>query len=86
MPDSSAVAAFHAEVVSLYPDLTEEMSDEEIDDSPWMAALYTGPGFRLAAISWSRSVMVAANLRFLANRHGLICYDPQADIVIAPAR
>ncbi|GLX96619.1 hypothetical protein [Herbidospora sp. NBRC 101105] len=82
VPDAPAVRTFHEQVISVYPDLTSESTDEDVENSPWMSELFTGPGFLIAAVSWSRSVEVASTLISLAKRNGLICYDPQANLVI----
>jgi predicted nucleic acid-binding protein len=70
---SRAVDEFYAEVVSVYRDLTEE----NMEVSPWTSRLYHTPECVIATISWSRHKEVAFELLDLATKHGLTTYDPQ---------
>jgi hypothetical protein len=75
---SVAVSEFLADLVKVFPDLTEENADS----SPWMSPLYFSDAFVVASISWSRQQVMATALAALARKHGLVCYDPQAEAVI----
>lgn len=74
-----AVERFHADVVGVFPDLTEE----NMDESPWMAELYFSPSFLVVNISWSKRVEVSEVLLRLSRKHGLVCYDPQGEAVFS---
>ncbi|SOD81784.1 hypothetical protein [Streptomyces sp. Ag109_G2-15] len=76
---NSAVGDFLADVVKVFPDLTEE----NMDNSPWMSPLYYSDAYVVASISWSRQQVMARALTALARKHGLVCYDPQAEAVIS---
>ncbi|MFF9194912.1 hypothetical protein ACF09L_06880 [Streptomyces sp. NPDC014779] len=73
-----AVGAFLADLVSVFPDLTEE----NMDASPWMSPLYCSEAFVVASVSWSRQHVMTRALAALARKHGLVCFDPQAEAVI----
>ena len=75
--ENPAVGRFNADVVSVFPDLTEENADE----SPWSSPLYSSDSFTVASISWSKQAIVSQALIALAKKHGLICYDPQSGTV-----
>ena len=77
-PDG-AVARFLADVLADYPDLTEE----NMDVSPWASSIYSNTECVLVAISWSRAADLGPALRQIASRHGLITYDPQEEQVLA---
>jgi glutamine synthetase type III len=47
-----------------------------------MSPLYFSDAFVVASISWSRQQVMATALAALARKHGLVCYDPQAEVVI----
>jgi hypothetical protein len=70
---SPAIDEFHAEVVSIHQDLTEE----NMEASPWTSRLYRTSECVIATIAWSRHQEIAAALLELANKHGLTTYDPQ---------
>ncbi|MGC4987021.1 hypothetical protein ACLQ18_41585 [Streptomyces sp. DT193] len=74
-----AVSDFLADVVKVFPDLTEE----NMDGSPWMSPLYFSDAFVVASISWSRQQVMARALAALARKHGLVCFDPQAESIIS---
>ncbi|MFJ4185165.1 hypothetical protein [Kitasatospora sp. NPDC089509] len=74
-----AVGNFLADVTRVFPDLTEE----NMDDSPWMSPLYFSNSYVVASISWSRQQVMTRALAALARKHDLVCYDPQAEAVIS---
>ena len=57
----------------MFGDLTEE----NMEDSPWASPLYQTPEGVIVDIAYSRSEEVAPTLRQLASKHGLTVYDPQ---------
>ncbi|WP_371778488.1 hypothetical protein [Streptosporangium subroseum] len=75
--ESPAIEVFHQAVISAYPDLTEE----NMNESPWASPLYVTSECVIAAISWSRSSEVSSVLLDLASTHGLTAYDPQDQVV-----
>jgi hypothetical protein len=79
--ESQGVKAFFRDVVSIFPDITEENAEE----SPWASALYRTPECVLVAISWSRRDELVPTLLSLAARHGLTTYDPQEQTVYHPS-
>ncbi|MFI1108314.1 hypothetical protein ACH4TU_10200 [Streptomyces physcomitrii] len=75
--ESSAVEDFYRAVISEFPDLSEE----NMEESPWASPLYVTAECVIAAISWSRSSEVSSVLLGLASTHGLTAYDPQDQVV-----
>ncbi|MFJ5880437.1 hypothetical protein [Kitasatospora cineracea] len=76
---SAAISEFLADLIKVFPDLTEENAES----SPWMSPLYFSDAFVVASISWSRQQVMTRALAALARKHGLVCYDPQAEAVIS---
>lgn len=74
-PAHESVAAFRDDVTAQYPDLTADLN------SPWSAALGVTGAAVVMAIQWASSLEVVGVIRDLAERHDLVCYDPQAGIV-----
>jgi hypothetical protein len=81
---SEDVDRFYQELVSRYPDI-DQLSDEEIDESPWSVSPDISDGAVIMCIRWSRADDMAAYLKALAAKHRLACYDPQEDVIhLAP--
>lgn len=85
-PDA-AVAAFHAELTTLYPDIDTIPADDQeaFERCPWSCALDVSPGHVVMSCTWSRADDVEALVQTLAAKHGLAFFDPQADRVAYPA-
>lgn len=81
VPRAPEIDDFFAEVVAVFGDLTEE----NIDESPWTSPLYRTPECVIANLAYSRSEEVAPVLRRLASRYRLTTYDPQNREVHPPA-
>jgi len=77
---SAAIDGFFADVVSVYQDLTEE----NMEESPWTAPIYHTPECVIVNIAWSVHKEVNDALIDLANKHGLTTYNPQDRLVIHP--
>ncbi|MEV6631569.1 hypothetical protein AB0M54_12540 [Actinoplanes sp. NPDC051470] len=81
VPAVPAIDEFFAEVVAAFGDLTEE----NIEESPWTSPLYRTPECVIANLAYSRSEEVAPVLRRLASRHRLTTYNPQNREVHPPS-
>ncbi len=77
------ISAFVEELVSRYPPLGE-YPDEETDDCPWSAEFDVMGGHVIIAIAWSRCREISPWVSEAASRHGLVCYDPQAQKLRLP--
>lgn len=77
LDSSVAIEQFFDDVISAYPDLTEE----NMSESPWASTLYRNSECVIASISWSRQGEVGGALRDMARGHGLTVYDPQEGTV-----
>jgi hypothetical protein len=83
-PTHPQVAAFYRDLTALFPDLDATADAETPEDSPWTAGLSTTPTSVVMTIVWSRATEVAQIVRELADRHGLICHDPQSGATSHP--
>lgn len=63
--ESPAIGDFHRSVISVFPDIT----DENMNESPWASPLYVTSECVIVAISWSRSSEVSSLLLDLASTH-----------------
>ena len=77
------VAAFAAEVMTLYPPLSS-LSDDVVDFSPWSCDPDVSEGHVIVSICWSRCHEVAQVVTKIAWRHGLAVYSPQNNKVYLP--
>ena len=82
VPSASAVNDFFVEVIATFEDMTEE----NMEESPWTSPLYQTPECVVASLAYSTSGDVAPVLLELASKHGLTAYDPQNREVLSPAR
>ena len=57
---------------------------DELDHLVWSVTPSPGATSVHMAVMWPRAKMVWPVVRDLAARHGLACYDPQADEVCNP--
>ncbi|MFF9034274.1 hypothetical protein ACF090_02250 [Streptomyces sp. NPDC014892] len=76
------VLEFHRDVLRIHPDLSEDMSEEEAERSPWNSSVYCNGECVLVSIAWSRKSEIVAALVDMARRRGLLTYDPQREAVI----
>ncbi|WP_143230035.1 hypothetical protein [Actinophytocola xanthii] len=67
------VERFFAEVVKTYGDMTEE----NLDESPWSASPYGTAEYVIVNISFSRVQEVVPVLEQLAAKHRVSMFDPQ---------
>ena len=80
---SERVAAFVAELTALYPQLTQ-LTDDEVDESPWNCDFDISDGHVIMAMGWPRCGEIAPLVTKMALGHGLVCFDPQSDRVYLP--
>jgi hypothetical protein len=79
-----SVRAFRVEIAKWYPPETEERS---LSASPWTAPLVVSRSFVLMSCSpqWRGFLLLIEEIRDLAGRLGLLCYDPQERALLRPA-
>jgi hypothetical protein len=80
---SESIDRFYQELTSRYPNM-EELSDEEIDESPWSVSPDVSDGAVMVSIRWSRADDMSDFIKELSTKHGLACYDPQEDVIHLP--
>lgn len=73
----SAVKKFRREVEKL----VDALPDDEASDRSWSIVFRLNPLFCLISLWPSVAVELAPAILESASRHGLVCYDPQSDVV-----
>ncbi|MGW3911725.1 hypothetical protein ACWEBX_09370 [Streptomyces sp. NPDC005070] len=97
---SEAVTAFHRELTVRFPELAviEAAATEDVatrlaiteDDgrqptgSPWTASLDVSAAHVIMPMAWDRADATAPEVVALAAAHGLVCFDPQAEVLHFP--
>ena len=86
VPPSAAIRDFYAALVAEFPEPPDavDAADGWDESSPWSAGLDVGDGFVLLPMRWSRAAEVAPRVIALAAGRGLVCFDPQAEVVHVP--
>ena len=79
---SPAVAAFLEELTSELPQI-DDWPEETIDECPWSCAFDVSEGHILIPMVWSAAETLPAKIVALAERHGLVCVDPQSERILA---
>jgi hypothetical protein len=75
-----AVQAFHDEIVIL----ADTLADEEASNRPWSIVLRCNPLYHLISLWPTVATGTAPVIVESAKRHGLVCYDPQNNVVTLP--
>lgn len=81
---SEAVAAFHRELTGRFPELSAAEGDGRAEASPWTAGLDVSVAHVIMPMSSGRAAGAAPEVVALAGRHGLVCFDPQAEVLHLP--
>lgn len=69
------VTAFYEALTRHLPDLTAD----NYESSPWSTPLTVGDEFVMMSVVFPRAGEVCRAVLDLAERHGLVCFDPQAE-------
>ena len=84
--ESPAVNAFYKELCRAYPEI-DTLPDDQVDDCPWSCAHDRSGLHVIVAMSWGeKTTPVAQFVVDLAEKCGLVCYDPQGPDVYLPPR
>jgi len=78
-----AVALFLHDLTQRYPPI-DDLSEEEVDESPWSCAWDVSPGSVIVCMTWPSGRALAQFFIQMAHRHNLVCYDPQRAQVYLP--
>lgn len=81
--EEAQVYAFYNELCTRYPE-NEMLSDEELEDSPWACTHERSGVHVIMAVNRERSAEVIPVVLELAQKHDLICFDPQTKNVFSP--
>jgi hypothetical protein len=76
-------AGFHRELIARYPNLSD-LTVDEFEDSPWAMDPSVVVDAVILSMSWSMAEPALPYIRELAERHELVCYDPQSGAVYSP--
>jgi hypothetical protein len=84
-PARPKVVAFVTSLLTEYPDLTE-LDDDHVDESPWsdgpLIGNASGPLFYFGVVP-SRAEEMRPFVGTRAREHGLVCFDPQTEELLA---
>jgi hypothetical protein len=81
--ENAATLAFYNELSARYPEI-DDVPEEDLDECPWSCAHDRSGLHVLMAMRWSKYSEVAPVVYELAEKHGLICYNPQEGKVMLP--
>ncbi len=74
---------FVDELTSRYPQI-DDVADDEIDACPWTLTFEFSPTHVRMPVMWARAEEIAPVVMEIADRHGLVCYDPQSRKIHLP--
>ena len=77
------VYAFYNELTSRYPDIAD-LSEDDIELSPWSCSHERSGAHVLVGLMADKAAQVAAEVLELAQKHGLVCFDPKNQVVHLP--
>ena len=80
----AGVYGFHQELTRRYPDV-DMVAEEDLDACPWACALDVSDHHVLMALLPDRYPGMLPLVLHLADRHGLVCFDPQNSQVHLPS-
>jgi hypothetical protein len=83
LESSPRVRRFVDELIARYPQI-DDVPEDKVDECPWTIAFDQSEGHVIMCIAWSRAEEMKSIVHGLADKHGLVCYDPQADEVHNP--
>lgn len=84
VPADPRALAFHRDLTARYPNLTD-LPEAELETSPWaMNPSVVGEAV-IMMMSWSAAEAALPDIHELAERHGLVLYDPRARAVHSPS-
>lgn len=76
------VAAFLKDLTARYPDI-KDMPEQNVDACPWAASLDVSRGHVLMPMVHSWAERMYPFILGLAEKHGLVCFDPQEGMIVA---
>ena len=76
-----SVPAFLSELNLHYPDI-DTIPDAQIDSSPWSVGFDASDAHVLMCIVWSRAAELVTFIERLAEKHRLVCFDPQNSVIL----
>jgi hypothetical protein len=81
---SDAIQDFLSEVTKRFPEIDDIEDEDELEECPWTCAFDKSTCHVIVTMRWGCEEDVAPWLIETANRHGLVCFDPQAGETHAP--
>ncbi|MGH2400968.1 MAG: hypothetical protein ACRDF6_14120 [bacterium] len=79
-----AVGAFYSELTRQYPEI-DDVPDEEVDDCPWNCEFDRSPGHLIMPCGCPEADRMRQLVELLAQKHGLVVYNPQEGRITYPA-
>lgn len=77
-PQSETLKSFISALENEYPCI-DTLSDDEVDDSPWLCDFDKGEGHIIVSMVFNRASEVGSFVWSLLEQHELIVFDPQAN-------
>ena len=81
--ESAAIDNFYKELTAKYPEI-DSIPEDAVDSCPWSCALDKNGTSVVMPIVWSRAGEVGRFIADLAEKHGLVLYDPQSGRTFYP--
>lgn len=76
------VAAFLADLTAQYPDI-DDVPEQNVDECPWAAGFDASEGHVVMPMVFSWAERMYPIITGLAEKHGLVCFDPQEGKIVA---
>ena len=84
-PVAPGIEEFYEELIRRYPEI-DGVPEEEVDNCPWSVQLNRSGHHVIMSIVWSRADEIRSVVVELAEKHGLIVFDPQEGKVVLTPR
>ena len=78
---SEKVASFLQELTTQYPQI-DDWPEEDISNCPWSIAFDVSAGHVLMPMVFSKAEEMYSVIAALAEKHGLVCVDPQFSCIV----
>jgi hypothetical protein len=83
LTENGGLAAFYEDLIARFP-LLSGLSDDEVDHAAWSMDPTITANAVVLSLSWQTAGTAQLDVRDLADRHGLVCYDPQREWISLP--
>lgn len=85
LPASSRVLDFVTQLASRFPQI-DDLDEDEVEDCPWTCEWDQSDGHCILNLRWDVVDTMVSEIVALADKCGIICYDPQNGKIINMGR